>query len=123
MILKLIRWILSQVVLVLDRVTAPEPLIRHPELQTKVDQECAVLSLYQFEGCPFCVKVRRQIRRLGLRIELRDAQRDPVHREALIQGGGELQVPCLRIEEGSSVRWMYESSEINSWLKERFATS
>jgi glutaredoxin len=117
MILKPVRWILSQVVLVLDRLTAPVPMVRSPEDQARVDERCSKLALYQFEGCPFCVKVRREIRRLGLKIELRDAQNDKNHRETLIKEGGELQVPCLRMENG----WMYESSDINDWLRAQFS--
>jgi len=117
MMLRALRWILSQIVLVLDRLTAPVPMVRSPEAQARVDEQCSKLALYQFEGCPFCVKVRREIRRLGLKIELRYAQNDPIHRETLIREGGELQVPCLRMESG----WMYESSDINEWLRANFS--
>lgn len=120
MILRFVRWFLSRILLVLDRLTVPAPMVRDPARQAEVDRECAKLALYQFVGCPFCIKVRRQIRRLGLRIELRDAAEDATHRETLVREGGELQVPCLRIEAPEGVRWMYESSEINAWLAARF---
>jgi glutaredoxin len=122
MILKAIRWVLSRILLVLDRLTAPKSLVRDPARQAEVDRECAKLALYQFVGCPFCIKVRREIRRLGLNIELRDAAEDATHRATLVREGGELQVPCLRIESPEGVRWMYESSEINAWLAGRFGT-
>lgn len=121
MILRALRWILSQVVLLIDRLTAPAPRVRAEADQSRVDEQCSKLALYQFVGCPFCVKVRREMRRLGLRIELRDAQKDPVHRETLVREGGELQVPCLRIQDGDQVRWMYESSDINDWLRAKFS--
>jgi glutathione S-transferase len=36
----------------------------------------------------------------------------------LVQGGGKLKVPCLRIHENSKdTIWMYESSAIISFLK------
>ncbi|MFN7685068.1 MAG: glutaredoxin family protein [Oligoflexia bacterium] len=123
MALKLIRWVLSQIVLFLDWLTAPRPQVRSVAEQLRVDQQCAGLALYQFVGCPFCVKVRRQIRKLALKIELRDAQKDPVHRETLVREGGMLQVPCLLIppaESGQKARWLYESTDINAWLEERF---
>jgi len=120
LILKPIRWSLSKVIVIVERATLPRAMVREPARQAEVDAECATLALYQFVGCPFCVKVRRQIRRLGLKIELRDAQKDPLHRDALLKGGGELQVPCLRIAEADGVRWLYESSEINAWLVSRF---
>jgi glutaredoxin len=122
MLLKFVRWFLSRILLVADRLTAPKPLVREEAAQAAVDAETSLLALYQFEGCPFCIKVRRQIRRLGLKIELRDAQRDAGHRDALLKGGGELQVPCLKIDTPEGVRWMYESSEINAWLESRFGT-
>ncbi|NDD90628.1 glutaredoxin [bacterium] len=123
--LKIVRWILSKIILALDALFQPSPMNRSPEAQSAVDLQTQSLSLYQFVGCPFCVKVRRQIRRLGLTIELRDAQHDPKHREDLVRHGGELQVPCLRIEEqgGGQARWMYESDEINAYLTERFGAS
>ncbi len=30
-----------------------------------------------------------------------------------------MQVPCLRIEEGERVRWLYESADIIAYLKKR----
>lgn len=123
MLLKLTRWVLSQVVLAADRLTRPTPMVRDAARQAQVDADCSKLSLYQFVGCPFCVKVRREIRRLGLTIELRDAQKDPIRREELRVGGGEIQVPCLKIDDPAApggVRWLYESSDINAYLMQRF---
>ncbi len=38
---------------------------------------------------------------------------DKSHAQALMQGGGKTQVPCLRIEQADgSVEWMYESNDI-----------
>jgi glutaredoxin len=123
MLLKFIRWFLGLIILTLDSLFSPTALVRAPEKQSEVDVATKSLALYQFEGCPFCVKVRRQIKRLGVNIELRDAQNDPKWRQELIAGGGELQVPCLRIEEAGNVRWMYESDAINAWLAEKFGTT
>lgn len=37
--------------------------------------------------------------------------------QALMQGGGKTQVPCLRIEQADgSVEWMYESDDIIRYL-------
>jgi glutaredoxin len=81
------------------------------------------LALYQFHACPFCVKTRRTLHRLNVPVALRDAKNDPVHRQALLEGGGRVKVPCLRIEEGGKVTWMYESKVIIAYLDERFAAS
>lgn len=121
--MKAIRWFLRRIILALDSLFPPRSLSRDASAQSKVDQQCAELSLYQFEGCPFCVKVRRAIRRLGLKIELRDAQNNARFAEELLAGGGQRQVPCLRIvESGGSIRWMYESGEIIAYLESRFGS-
>lgn len=119
--MSLIRAILRFFILTFDRLFVPKALVRRPEDQMRVDSQTSKLALYQFEACPFCVKTRREVKRLGLKIELKDAKR-PEAAEELIQGGGSLQVPCLRIQEDDgTVRWMYESSDINEYLRKRFA--
>ena len=117
-----IRWILGQLILLLNFVFSPRGVKRPAEQQTAVDAQTAQLSLYQYLACPFCVKVRRSMKRHSLNIETRDAKRSEQFREELVQGGGTLKVPCLRIEEeGGNVRWMYESSDIISYLEQSFA--
>jgi glutaredoxin len=90
--------------------------------QAELNQMTASLKLYQFAQCPFCVKTRRTIRRLGLNIELRDARGDAQWRSELIQQGGRHQVPCLRLlqDDGSS-RWLYESKEIIRYLERHYS--
>ena len=119
---KTLRLVLGPVLLLKERLTAPEGIVRAPQAQQEVDRQCRDLALYQFRTCPFCIKVRQEMRRLSLDIELRDAQHDAVHREALLQGGGKPVVPCLRIrdDQGNS-RWLYESGEIIAYLRGRFA--
>jgi len=61
------------------------------------------------------------VKRHALNIETRDVKRNRIAREELLAGGGELQVPCLRIEEGDGgCRWMYESADIIRYLEGRF---
>jgi len=80
------------------------------------------MALYQFNQCPFCVKTRRTIRRLGLNIELRDARNDSKWNAELIEQGGKYQVPCLRfVDDDGKDNWLYESSAINNYLDSRFA--
>ncbi len=117
-----IRLVLTPLMLLWERLTPPRALVRTPERQQQVDAETARLALYQFRACPFCLRVRREMARLALAIELRDAQHDAAHRQALQQGGGEIKVPCLRIEGADgSTTWMYESAEIIRYLQERYA--
>lgn len=117
-----LRFVIGPFILLWEIVTTPKGIVRQPEEQRQVDRECRGLILYQFRTCPFCIKVRREIRRLSLNIELRDAQKDQQNRAALLQGGGQIKVPCLKItDEQGNDQWMYESSEIIQYLHERFA--
>jgi glutaredoxin len=113
----IIRWVLGRIILLLDFLTRPRGIKRPPEQQAVLDQQTARLSLYQYAACPFCVKVRRAMRRRSLRIETRDAKRQADYRRELQEQGGQLKVPCLRIEsDNGDVQWMYESSDIVRYL-------
>lgn len=113
-----VRWILGRLVLGYDLLVRPARMKRDPAEQAKLDAETAKFVLYQFNACPFCVKVRREFRRYALNIELRDARNDEIHKQALIDGGGRHKVPCLQIKTGTGdTAWLYESDEIISYLK------
>ena len=87
--------------------------------QAKVDEQTKGLSLYQLPSCPFCVKVRRTMKREGLNIELRNINQENDYREELIREGGKRSVPCLRIEKtDGEVQWLYESSDIVTYLQQ-----
>ena len=119
-----LRIVLIPFMLLWELLTTPSGIARPAAAQQKVDQECRDLVLYQFKTCPFCIKVRREIKRLSLPIALRDAQKNPQHRAELLQGGGAIKVPCLQIrDEQGNVQWMYESSVINQYLHQRFASA
>ena len=117
--MKIIRWILGQIILILDFLTSPKPVVRDTRAQATLDNAMAKVSMYQFKTCPFCVKVRRELKRQALHIELRDAKNDAGHKAALVNQGGRHKVPCLRIEKADdSVQWLYESTDIITYLKE-----
>lgn len=117
-----VRVILTPVVLLSEALTTPKPIHRDPAVQQRVDAECQKLALYQFRACPFCIKVRKSMRRLNLPIETRDAQQVQTYREELLAGGGRVKVPCLQIEhDNGEVEWMYESDTIIAYLNQRFA--
>ena len=119
---KTIRLIIGPIILFIDKVTTPKGIQRPQEEQQKIDAEVSNLVLYQFQTCPFCIKVKRHNKRLSLNIETRDAQHNPVYREELLNGGGEIKVPCLKIiDEKGNDRWMYESDDIVQYLQNRFA--
>lgn len=116
-----LRLVLTPFMLLSEKLSTPKGMTRTAEEQAIVDEASKDLALYQFSACPFCIKVRKEIARLGLNIETRDAQHDPQHRAALETGGGRIKVPCLKIrQDDGSERWLYESSEIKTWLQERF---
>ncbi|RUR40795.1 glutaredoxin family protein [Vreelandella populi] len=116
-----VRLVLAPVMIISEKLTTPSALERAPAEQARVDEACQRLALYQFRTCPFCIKVRKEIARLGLDIELRDTQQDPAHKQALIEGGGQPKVPCLKINhEDGHEEWLYESDDINRWLHQRF---
>lgn len=120
MILRLLRWPLGQLVLLIDALTAPPPPGRDPRQQALVDESVRGYALYQFRACPFCVRTRRAMRRLGLSIETRDALNEPRWRNELLSGGGRIQVPCLSIPtDDGNVRWLYESRDIIAHLEAR----
>ncbi|SFV86828.1 Glutaredoxin [hydrothermal vent metagenome] len=94
---------------------------RTAEQQKEVDAQTASIELYQFFGCPFCIKTRRAIRRLNINIVTRDAQdRKGIPRAELIKETGGHQVPCLKITENDKVEWMHETSDIITYLDKRF---
>ncbi|MHB0990087.1 MAG: glutaredoxin family protein [Burkholderiales bacterium] len=119
---KTFRIVMTPFMLLWEKMTTPKGVVRQPEAQQLVNRQCKNLALYQFNTCPFCIKVRRELSRLSLTVTLLDAQKNPQHREDLLQGGGRVKVPCLKItDEQGGVQWMYESSEIIRYLQEKFA--
>ena len=119
---QIIRILLGPVILFWDLVTTPKGIERPEIEQDEIDRQTKNLVLYQFRTCPFCIKVRRAMKRLSLNIEIRDAQHNLENREALLLGGGTIKVPCLKItDKNGEVRWLYESDDIIDYLKQRFA--
>jgi glutathione S-transferase len=86
-----------------------------------------MLELYQFEGCPYCQKVREKLSELGVsyvlhnpRLGKSDDQRvtnELTHNE-LVEMGGQDQVPYL-VDTDRGVS-MYESDDIVEYLEEHY---
>ena len=121
MFIKALRVGLGQLVILIDFLTRPAKKKRSPAAQAAVEQSAKDLTLYQFNACPFCVKTRRTLRRLNVPVALRDAKNSDIDRQTLLNEGGKIKVPCLRIEEGDKTVWMYESKVIIDYLNQRFA--
>ena len=116
-----VRAILGALILFFNWVFTPKSIKREANEQILIDAQTKKMALYQYAACPFCVKVRRAMKRSALNIETRDAKRNEQFKEELLQGGGQLKVPCLRIEDDNGdVSWMYESGDIISYLEQRF---
>ncbi len=119
----IIRKILGSIILFFNWLFTPKGVVREQEEQQKIDTLTEKLKLYQYNACPFCVKVRRAMKRMSLSIELRDIRANLEYKKQLEEEGGRLMVPCLRIEkDDGSYIWMYESSEIISYLSEKVAS-
>ena len=97
------------------------PVRRPPEEQRAVDAACRELTLYHYPSCPYCLVVRRALRRGALNVRSLNIHRDPEAAAELVAKGGRAQVPCLRIApaEGGE-RWLYESADIIRYLQKRF---
>jgi glutaredoxin len=120
--MKIVRIVLGALILFFDWVFTPRGVKRESEAQETINKETEKLSLYQYKACPFCVKVRRSLKRNSLNVVTKEAKRCETAKDELVNGGGQLKVPCLKIEsENGDVNWMYESSEIINYLDQRFA--
>ncbi|HEC29405.1 MAG TPA: glutaredoxin [Gammaproteobacteria bacterium] len=118
---KTIRAILGPILLAGDWLTTPRGIKRPLDEQTQLDEATQKLTLYQFKTCPFCIKTRRAIKRMSLNIKTLDAQRNMENRNQLLQGGGQIKVPCLKVTDNQGKdAWMYESKEIIQYLQNNF---
>ena len=103
LLINLIRNLLGGIIAAIDFVTRGTKLKRTSEAQQQVEAELEKLSLYQFFACPFCIKTRRAMYKMNLPIVKRNASQGSPYREELLQGGGKIQTPCLRIEKDAGV--------------------
>jgi len=69
------------------KLATPKGIVRPAAEQQKINTECDKLSLYHFNSCPFCIKVRHEMARLSLPIALLEAQHNIAQRDDLLKGG------------------------------------
>ncbi len=74
------------------------------------------LTLYHFEGCPYCQKVRDYFSAQQISIPMKDIHAHPKYRDELIKIGGKGQVPCLVID----AKALYESLNIIQWFQDNW---
>jgi glutaredoxin len=114
--MKVVRWVIGRVIIFLDFMFTPKSKVRDISSQDLVNKITKHYKLYQYNACPFCVKVRRFLKREAINIELIDAKND-VFKKKLIKNGGMLKVPCLRVgSKKNQVEWIYESNEIIDFI-------
>jgi glutaredoxin len=130
--MRIIRFILGRLILLINWITLPKPVVRSQPQQDQLDHVTQHLTVYEMLACPFCVKVRREIHRQGLKITTVDVKQSADEMDRLVNEGGKFQVPCLRVDTSSDtispstvsiqpsstssdkekVQWIYESDEI-----------
>lgn len=120
--MKIIRLVLGKLILFFNFIIPPKKIVsRSAQEQEAVNTKLKSLALYQFEACPFCVKVRRFAKSADLTLIYKDAKNDLVARKELEVGGGKIKAPCLKISHADGTKqWMYESNDIINYLKESF---
>ncbi len=123
LILKTVRNGLGLIIVFFDWLTRPKGAQHSEQEQQNIQETMQGLSLYHFYACPFCVRTRRALHKLNIQIENRDINKNPEFRKELQEGGGKVQVPCLRIEENNNTRWLYESKDIVSFLEKRIGVA
>ena len=121
---KTLRIVLGPFMLLKEALTRPKGMTRSTAAQAAVDEQCKTLALYQFKTCPFCIKTRQEIARLSLNIQRIDAQHEGDGRQALLAGGGQTKVPCLRItDDAGTSQWLYDSEKIIAYLRGKFGAA
>lgn len=78
-----------------------------------------MIELYQFEGCPYCAKVREVLSQLHIDYIARSAPPGSPQRQKLQELGGKQQVPFL-VDPDRGVT-MYESDDIITYIREHYA--
>ncbi len=73
-------------------------------------------QLFKTDLCGFCYRVRAFLDEYDIDVPLRDVNSEPEAFRELLTGGGRTTVPCLRIQRGEEVQWMFESMDIMRYL-------
>lgn len=76
------------------------------------------ITLYQFETCPYCAKVREKLESMGLEYRKVNVarNREDSQRKEIAEKGGVLTVPVIRIDD----KWIGDSDKIVAYLEDNF---
>jgi len=77
-------------------------------------------QLFKTDLCGFCYRVRGFLEQNGIEVPMRDVNHDRAAFRELLQATGRTTVPCLRIQRGEEVQWMFESMDIIRYLAGRY---
>ncbi len=80
----------------------------------------AKITLYQFESCPFCEKVRNKLAELNLdyeKVNVPNDREDSLRKE-LFEKSGVATIPVIKIDD----KFIGDSGEIISYLEENFSS-
>src|SRR2546422_9188642 len=80
-----------------------------------------LLELYDFEGCPYCRKVREVLSELDLDYLEHPVARGSPRRAELVKRGGKMQAPYL-VDPNTGTE-MYESDDIIAYLNAAYAAA
>ncbi len=89
----------------------------------EVNPTSEAYQLFKTDLCGFCYRVRGFLQQAGIDIPLRDINQDAEAFRDLLTNTGRTTVPCLRIQRGDEVQWMFESMDIIRYLAARFDLS
>lgn len=74
------------------------------------------LTLYHFQSCPYCHKVRTYLASRNIAVPMKDTHASAADKAELLALGGKTQVPCLMIDGQA----LYESNDIIKWFEEHY---
>ena len=81
----------------------------------------AKYQLFKTDLCGFCYRVRHFLEANDINVPLRDVNQDQAAFRELLTATRRTTVPCLRIQRGEEVEWMFESKDIMRYLAEQHA--
>ena len=84
-----------------------------------IRNQMQTLTLYHFNGCPYCRKVRDFLSKEKITVPMKDILENPTYRDELLKIGGKTQVPCLIINGKA----LYESMDIIKWFENNYKKS
>ena len=77
------------------------------------------IKLYELDGCPYCMKVRRKLDELGLDYESVKVPSSHAKRDEVKEISGQTGVPVL-VDDENGVEGMPESNDIVEYLEETY---